>query len=133
MLITYELQLAYVSILNYLSILHFLIFVDSMRIASIRPRASRLRPHKILHLDAPLALNKLTMKDYKPIGCCNVSYKCITKVLANQLKPILPFIISQSQSAFIKRRSICKQYFANARTPNLLVVVMSPINVSLRS
>ena len=33
----------------------------------------------------------------------------------NRLQPVQPFIIGQSQSAFIKGGSICKQYFANAR------------------
>lgn len=48
----------------------------------------------------------LTMNDYRPIACCNVVYKCITKILALRLQPILPFIIDQSQAAFVKGRSI---------------------------
>lgn len=47
-----------------------------------------------------------SMKDYRPIACCNVIYKVITKVLANGLQPVLPCIINKAQAAFIKGRSI---------------------------
>lgn len=44
--------------------------------------------------------------DYRPISCCNVKYKCITKVLATRMQAVMPFIINHAQSAFIKGRSI---------------------------
>lgn len=47
-----------------------------------------------------------TMNDYRQISCCNVTYKIITKILANRLAPILPSIIDQAQGAFVEGRNI---------------------------
>lgn len=44
------------------------------------------------------------MKDFRPISCCNVLYKVISKIVANRLKSILPKCITLNQSAFIKER-----------------------------
>jgi hypothetical protein len=48
------------------------------------------------------------MEDYRPISCCNVIYKCITKILANRLLSGLSDLISPSQAAFIPGRSIAE-------------------------
>ncbi|PKI58896.1 uncharacterized protein LOC116204348 [Punica granatum] len=46
------------------------------------------------------------MTEFRPISCCNVVYKCITKVLSNGLKSFLPDFISPRQCAFVEGRSI---------------------------
>lgn len=45
-----------------------------------------------------------TMKDFRPIACCNLIYKVISKLLFNRLKMILPSVIEPNQCAFIKGR-----------------------------
>lgn len=46
------------------------------------------------------------MSDFRPIACCNILYKCITKMLAARLKKIIHLLISPSQSAFVPKRLI---------------------------
>ena len=44
--------------------------------------------------------------DYRPISCCNVVYKVISKIIDNRLKPILQKCVSPNQAAFLKGRSL---------------------------
>lgn len=44
--------------------------------------------------------------DYRPIALCNTHYKIIAKLLTRRLQPLLPNLISDHQSAFVKGRSI---------------------------
>ena len=50
----------------------------------------------------PKKIPAQAMKDYRPISCCKLIYKVISKILANRLKTILPVAIEPNQSAFIK-------------------------------
>ncbi|KAL0295158.1 UNVERIFIED_CONTAM: hypothetical protein Sradi_6849500 [Sesamum radiatum] len=41
------------------------------------------------------------VSDYRPISCCNVIYKAITKVMVKRLQQVLHLIVDQSQNAFV--------------------------------
>lgn len=54
----------------------------------------------------PKVNNPSSVDQFRPIGLCNVSYKIISKILANRLEPLLSRLISTTQSTFIPNRTI---------------------------
>lgn len=52
----------------------------------------------------PKKTNSATMKDFRPISCCNLIYKVISKIIANRLQEIIPDAVEPNQSAFVKER-----------------------------
>ncbi|XP_074283365.1 uncharacterized protein LOC141607914 [Silene latifolia] len=66
--------------------------------------------------------------DYRPICCCTVFYKTVSKILANRLQSILPSIVGAEQVAFIKGRSI----FENIILSQTLVKGYNRANISPR-
>ena len=54
----------------------------------------------------PKSNNPNSIRDFRPISCCSVIYKCITKILANRLKEFLPAVVGKNQCSFVSRRNI---------------------------
>jgi hypothetical protein len=54
----------------------------------------------------PKKKDALCLGDYRPISLTHSIAKIISKLMANRLAPVLNQLVSRSQSAFIKKRSI---------------------------
>ena len=60
-------------------------------------------PHDLNHTFVTL-IHKVKspefISEFRPISLCNVIYKPMSKVLANRLKKVLPYLVSENQSSF---------------------------------
>ncbi|GJX99144.1 reverse transcriptase domain-containing protein [Tanacetum coccineum] len=61
--------------------------------------------HTIIAL-IPKVTTPMRINDYRPISCCNVLYKCISRIISNRMKDSLSSLVSLNQSAFVPRRRI---------------------------
>ncbi|GJV55847.1 hypothetical protein Tco_1456852 [Tanacetum coccineum] len=49
----------------------------------------------------PKVSTPLKVNDYRPISCCNVIYKCISKILSNRIIEGIKEVVSDNQVAFV--------------------------------
>ncbi|GJV05010.1 hypothetical protein Tco_1338579 [Tanacetum coccineum] len=61
--------------------------------------------HTIIAL-IPKVSSPTRVNDYRMLSCCNVIFKCISKIIANRIKESLKVLVSPNQSAFVLGRSI---------------------------
>ncbi|GKB50944.1 protein LAZ1 [Tanacetum coccineum] len=54
----------------------------------------------------PKVITPLKVNDYRPIFCCNVIYKCISKIITNRIIDGIKEVVSDNQSAFVSGRRI---------------------------
>lgn len=54
----------------------------------------------------PKSQNPVGLTDCRPIACCSIIYKIITKILTKRIGGILKRIVSPAQSAFIHGKKI---------------------------
>lgn len=78
----------------------FIVAVQSFFLYGLMPRSTN---ETLLSL-IPKSAEADHMTDYRPISCCNVVYKVISKILARRLKDTLPSAIEKNQCAFVKGR-----------------------------
>ncbi|KAL2237429.1 UNVERIFIED_CONTAM: hypothetical protein Sindi_0934600, partial [Sesamum indicum] len=73
-------------------------------------RMLRQLNHTVIAL-VPKSEHSSSVADYRPISCCNVIYKAITKIISDRLAPALEHLIDHCQSAFIGGRNITDNIF----------------------
>jgi hypothetical protein len=81
----------------------------------------------------PKSAHVTTASDFRPISCCNVVYKIISKILADRLGHALDGIISPMQNAFLGGRrmtdninllqELLRQYERKRASPRCLIQI----------
>lgn len=54
----------------------------------------------------PKVKNPATVKEFRPISCCKVLYKIISKILTNRIQSIMDMIVDPNQATFVPGRII---------------------------
>jgi len=54
----------------------------------------------------PKEANATSVKHFRPIACCSVIYKIISKILTSIMQGVLNSVVSENQFAFVRGRVI---------------------------
>ena len=107
-------------------------FVESVRCSMEKGELSIEQKRGIITLIPKKEKNRLFKKNWRPIALLNADYKIIAKALANRLCDMLPDIINEDQTGYIKGRYIgCNirlvediiMYTENTNKPGIILTV----------
>lgn len=62
----------------------------------------------------PKNANPISFSDYRPISLCSFLNKLISKVISTRMATLLPKLISEEQSGFVKNRNITENILPGA-------------------
>lgn len=54
----------------------------------------------------PKVISPSSVREYRPIACCTVVYKIISKILTARLQQVIGQVVNVAQSGFIPQRHI---------------------------
>lgn len=66
---------------------------------------------EILVVLIPKVNHPTSIKEFRPISLCNVTYKLITKLLVNRIRPFLNDIVGPMQNSFLPGRGTMDNAF----------------------
>ncbi len=82
------------------------ILVECLNYAYKHGELSTSQKQAIISLIHKKGKDRLLLKNWRPISLLNVDYKIATKVVAERIKKVLPFLIHSNQSGFVQDRYI---------------------------
>ncbi len=82
------------------------LLTDSLKYSLLEGELSVEQKRGIITLIPKKEKNRLFLKNWRPISLLNVDYKILAKLFAIRLTKVLPFIINEDQTGYIKGRFI---------------------------
>ena len=79
---------------------------DSIQYALNNNELSIEQKRGLINLIPKKKKNRLILKNWRPISLLNTDYKLLAKILASRLQEVLPYIINQDQTGYLKNRFI---------------------------